>query len=124
MRIKRFDNLWTMGLMIGLTVFQAANTGFALTIPEIITLIVIMLLLNIWLYYSGEKDYICKKMSQLNRKLFHSDIAFGASLSSLKALYIRFYPYALIMNKDKKWTELMNKYRLDTSHYHFNGGKK
>ena len=116
--------LWTMGLMIGLTVFQAANTGFALTIPEIITLIVIMLLLNIWLYYSGEKDYIRKKMSQLNRKLFHSDIAFGASLSSLKALYIRFYPYALIMNKDKKWTELMNKYRLDTSHYHFNGGKK
>ena len=83
-----------------------------------------MCLLNIWLYHSGEKDYIHKKMSLLHDTLFVSNIAFGASLSSLKALYIRFYPYALIMNKDKKWTELMNKYQLDTSHYHFNGGAK
>lgn len=116
--------LWTMGLIIGLTVFQAANTGFALTISEIIALLITMCLLNIWLYHSGEKDYIHKKMSLLHDTLFVSNIAFGASLSSLKALYIRFYPYALIMNKDKKWTELMNKYQLDTSHYHFNGGAK
>lgn len=115
---------WTMGLIIGLTVFQATNTGFALTISEIITLIIMMVLLNVWLYYKGEKDYMCNKISMLSKKLFHSNIAFGASSSSLKALYIRFYPYALIMNKDKEWTELMKKHHLDTSRYHFNGGKK
>jgi hypothetical protein len=82
-----------------------------------------MFILSIWLYKTAEKKYIQNKIEQLTKTLFETDITFGASLSSLKALYIRFYPYALIVNKEKNWNELMKQYKLDTSSYHFNKEK-
>ncbi|MBR5130759.1 MAG: DUF2207 domain-containing protein [Alphaproteobacteria bacterium] len=111
--------LLTMGLIIGLTIFQATNIGFTLTMAETISLVIIMIILNIWLYYTGEKKYIKNKMNKLIKILFESDITFGASLSSLKALYLRFYPYTLIMKKETEWTKLMNNHKLNTSSYHF-----
>lgn len=112
--------LWTMGLIIGLTIFQAMNTGFSLTTSEILTLVITMFALTVWLYKTAEKKYICKKMNILKKILFESDITFGASNSSLKALYIRFYPYALIMKQEKQWNELMKQHKLDISCYRFN----
>ncbi len=112
-----------MFLIIGLTVFQAINTGFALTIPEIITLIITAVMLNIWLYKTAEKTYMRAKMAQLSKILFETDITFGAGISSLNALYVRFYPYALIMDKEEDWTQLMKKHKVDVAGYHFNREK-
>ena len=111
--------LCTFGLIISLTVFQAFNTGFALTVPEIITLIITMFILCIWLYKTAERIYIRNKMTHLLKILFKSDITFGASTSSLKALYLRFYPYALIMDKEVHWNALMKEHKLDISGYRF-----
>lgn len=110
----------TMLLIIALTVFQAHNTGFSLTPAEIITLIITAFILNIGLYKTAEKTYVRTKMAQLTKILFETDITFGASVSSLKALYVRFYPYALIMNKEDEWTRLMKKHKVDVADYHFN----
>lgn len=110
----------TMLLIIALTVFQAHNTGFSLTSTEIITLMITAFALNIWLYKTAEKIYIRTQLSQLTKILFETDITFGASMSSLKALYVRFYPYALIMNKEAEWTHLMKHHKVDIASYHFN----
>jgi len=114
----------TMMLMIILTVFQAANTGFSLNICQICILITLMILFNVWLFKTGEKTYINKKMSILIKNLLTADIGYGASKASLKALFLRFYPYALVMDKQEQWTQKMQQYGLDTSFYPFDKEEK
>ncbi len=105
--------LLTMSVIIALTIFQSANTGFPLTIGQISSLIAFMILLNIGLFKIGEKNYINNRMSTLIQNLFQTNIGFGASKASLKALFFRFYPYTLVMDKQNEWVQLMREYGLD-----------
>ncbi|MBO7257569.1 MAG: hypothetical protein J6V11_01355, partial [Alphaproteobacteria bacterium] len=107
--------LLTMSVIIALTIFQSANTGFPLTIGQISSLIAFMILLNIGLFKIGEKNYINNRMSTLIQNLFQTNIGFGASKASLKALFFRFYPYTLVMDKQNEWVQLMREYGLDVT---------
>ena len=83
----------TMTILIALTVFQTNRLGFNLSHWEIIGLILIALLLLKWLYKTGEKPYIKRKIAHFTVSIFKTDFDFGMSNTAKKALFLRFYPY-------------------------------
>lgn len=109
----------TDGLLIALTIFQAANTGFALNIFEICILIIAAGLLNVWLYKYGEHPYIIKQMRVLTDAVVDTDMAFGLSKVSMAALFLRFYPYVLTQGNETKWIDYFKNCRLDFSPFTF-----
>ena len=111
--------LITMGIIIMLTVFQSSNTGFSLNYLEIVLLIITAICLNLWLYKNAEKPYIKKLMNTLMDTLLTTDIGFGLGKNSLKAIFLRYYPYALAMEKQKEWKELICSYNFDITDCEF-----
>lgn len=111
--------LLTMSIIIILTLIHAYNTGFALNVGEGIVLFIIMLLLNIWLFKTAEKPYIKKMTKTLINSLLYTDIGFGIGKTSLKALYLRFYPYTLALDIQTEWDKLIHSYGLNITEFSF-----
>ncbi len=116
----------TMTILIALTVFQANHLGFALSPWEIIGLILIALILLKWLYKTGEKPYVKRKTARFITSIFKTDFDFGMSNTAKKALFLRFYPYTLIDDKEILWENYTAQHGINMQAYPFTdqGGKK
>lgn len=109
----------TMTVLIALTVFQTNRLGFNLSHWEIIGLILIALLLLKWLYKTGEKPYIKRKIAHFTMSIFKTDFDFGMSNTAKKALFLRFYPYTLVDDKEILWENYTARHGLNMQEYPF-----